>query len=191
MAMILGSKTMRHIGGFIVAGLVTTFFLSVVILSRRLRKVAIKLVERIKFLGIGNRVSSFLKAFEHYRENPYLVLLGFTISLFMQTLLGVGAYFIGVSIGVIKMSVDLIFFKTIVYTSLVNLITMVPVTIGGVGIREGGFVYLMGHYTGYEGAISISILYYLANIVASLPGMIFILRMGFPDEHSTSSASRD
>ncbi len=66
------------------------------------------------------------------------------------------------------------FLKTVVYTSVVNLITMLPISLGGLGVREGGFVYLMGPYVGVEGAISISLLYYFANILASLPGSFFI-----------------
>lgn len=174
MAMILGSKTMRHIGWFIVLGFVVSFFFSVVILSKRLRRLSINIFGNFRIFRLGERISNFLLAFDHYRERPSLVILGFLISFAMQGFLGMGAYFLGVSLGVINFSFDMLFIKTVVYTSLVNLITMIPVSIGGVGIREGGFVYLLGYYTGYEGAVSISILYYFANILSSLPGVLFI-----------------
>ncbi len=174
MAMLMGSKTMRHIGGFIIFGLIISFTFSVVILSRRLRGIAINMFGGIGIFRIGERITRFLRSFDHYRENIYLVIFGFLISFVMQGFLGMGAYFIGVSIGTINPAFDLIFIKTVVYTSLVNLITMIPISIGGIGIREGGFVYLMGHYVGYEGAVLISVLYYLANIIASSPGLLFI-----------------
>jgi len=173
-ALILGSKTMRHIGAFIVLGFVLSLFFSVIILSRRLRKLCIRVLGKIKVFHLGEKLSRFLLAFDHYRENPKTLIVGFFLSLMIQIFLGLSAYFLALALNLLKFSLDIKFLKTVVYTSLVNLITMLPISLGGLGVREGGFVYLMGPYVGVEGAISISLLYYFANILASLPGLFFI-----------------
>ena len=173
-ALILGSKTMRHIGIFILLGFVLSLFSSVIILSRRLRKLGIRVLGKIKVFHLGEKLSRFLLAFDHYRENPKTLIVGFFLSLMIQLFLGLSAYLLALALNLLKFSLDMKFFKTVVYTSLVNLITMLPISLGGLGVREGGFVYLMGPYVGVEGAISISLLYYFANILASLPGLFFI-----------------
>jgi len=173
-ALILGSKTMRHIGAFILLGFVLSLFSSVIILSRRLRKLGIRVLGKIKVFHLGEKLSRFLLAFDHYRENPKTLIVGFFLSLMIQIFLGLSAYLLALALNLLKFSLDMKFFKTVVYTSLVNLITMLPISLGGLGVREGGFVYLMGPYVGVEGAISISLLYYFANILASLPGLFFI-----------------
>ncbi len=173
-ALILGSKTMRHIGAFILLGFVLSLFFSVIILSRRLRKLGMRVLGKIKVFHLGEKLSRFLLAFDHYRENPKTLIVGFFLSLMIQLFLGLSAYFLALALNLLKFSLDIKFLKTVVYTSLVNLITMLPISLGGLGVREGGFVYLMGPYVGVEGAISISLLYYFANILASLPGLFFI-----------------
>ena len=170
---LLGSKPLKPLSPFIFAGFVLTFFASIVILSRRLRHPVARLLGRLHLWGLGDKLSRFLMAFDHYRDNPGKVLLGFAISFVMQGLLGVGAYFIGVGL-----HLNPPFLKTVVYTPLVNLITMLPVTIGGVGLREGGFMYLLSYAVGKAGAVSISILYYFANILAASPGFLFIWMAG-------------
>lgn len=166
---LLGSRPLQPLAPLIFLGFVLTFFASVVILSRRLRHPVARLVKRVRLWGIGEKFARFLLAFDHYRDNPGKVLLGFVISFVMQSLLGVGAYFIGVGL-----RLDPPFIKTVVYTPLVNLITMLPVTIGGVGLREGGFMYLLSYAVGKAGAVSMSILYYFGNILAASPGFLFI-----------------
>jgi len=167
----LGSEPLKVMAPFIFLAFALTLGGVFVIFSRRLRYPLARFVGRLG--GLGKKLASFLMAFDHYRENPSKVILGFFISFLMQFLLGVGAYFIGKSL-----HLNPPFVKTVVYTPLVNLITMLPVTIGGVGLREGGFMYLLSYAVGKEGAVSISLLYYLGNIVASSPGVLFIYFAG-------------
>ncbi len=173
-ALLMGSSKMRHIGTFILLGFVISMFFSVIILSRRLRRLGEKLFENVKIFGLNEKFSRFLLAFDHYRDNPKTIVLGFLISLMVQGFLGLSTYLLAISLGLLEFSLDLKLAKFLVYTSLVNLITMLPISIGGLGVREGGFVYLLGPYVGLEGAISVSLLYYFANVLASLPGMLFL-----------------
>jgi len=168
-ALLLGSAPLRPLAPLIVASFALTFFAAVVMLSRRLRHPVARLLQRWGIWGVGPKLAGFLMAFDHYRDNPGKVVAGFLLSFLMQGLLGVGAYFIGVGLHLKPP-----FVKTVVYTPLVNLITMLPITIGGVGLREGGFIYLLSHAVGKAGAVSMSILYYFANILAASPGFLFI-----------------
>ncbi len=59
---------------------------------------------------------------------------------------------------------------TLAYVSLINALTMIPITIGGLGIREGGFVAAFAPLVGREVAFAASLLYYALGILAALPG---------------------
>ncbi len=169
LGVLLGSDSLRAISPIVFFGFFATFLSSTVILSRRLRHPIARALEGLGVWGVGEKLARFLMAFDHYRDDPKKVLFGFLLSFLMQGVLGIGAFWIGKGL-----HLDPPFVKTVVYTPLVNLITMLPITIGGVGIREGGFMYLLSHAVGRAGAVSISILYYFANILAASPGALFI-----------------
>ena len=60
---------------------------------------------------------------------------------------------------------------------MIILISMIPVSISGLGIREGAFVFFLGT-TGVppEKAMTLSILWFLSVVVAGLWGFIEYLR---------------
>lgn len=59
----------------------------------------------------------------------------------------------------------------------VDIISGLPVSLGGVGVREGLFVFLLGNLAGVPGplAVSISLCGYVMSAVWSLPGAFFWL----------------
>jgi hypothetical protein len=59
---------------------------------------------------------------------------------------------------------------------MVILMMIVPISIGGWGVREGAFIFLLGHL-GVSSAESflLSVLFGLTLILASLPGIVFWL----------------
>lgn len=59
---------------------------------------------------------------------------------------------------------------TLAYVSLINALTMIPVTVGGLGIREGGFVAAFSRSMSREAAFASSLLYYAVSVLAALPG---------------------
>lgn len=70
-------------------------------------------------------------------------------------------------------------------------ILIIPVTIGGVGLREGLFVLFLGHYAVQEStAIAFSLLIYFQSLAqGALGGLVFLFRNGFRDISSILSLS--
>jgi uncharacterized protein (TIRG00374 family) len=100
------------------------------------------------------------------RPSPALQL--FVISLLSHLNFAVSAWWIAVALG---LNVGL--FDCIVLIPLVTLITLIPISIGGWGIREGALVFLLGGIgVPASGALALSILFGLAGILTSLPGSI-------------------
>ncbi len=73
--------------------------------------------------------------------------------------------------------VDLAASKFLALMPTVDIISGLPVSLGGVGVREGLFVFLLGNLAGVPGplAVSISLCGYVMSAVWSLPGAFFWL----------------
>ncbi|MBI2823044.1 MAG: flippase-like domain-containing protein [Acidobacteria bacterium] len=69
----------------------------------------------------------------------------------------------------LRTSVPFVYF--LIFVPLINLITMVPLTINGIGLREAVF-YLLFSQVGMsrEACISMGLLYYLVLVLTALPG---------------------
>src|SRR3546814_3733401 len=66
-----------------------------------------------------------------------------------------------------------------IFVPIVNLLTQIPLTVGGLGLREAGFVSLFGVVgMNAESALALSLLVYAMSVAATLPGAWFFLRRG-------------
>jgi hypothetical protein len=89
--------------------------------------------------------------------------------------------------------IDAPFSLLAVVTPLVLVVTLVPISIAGVGIREGGMVVLLGaaDYSATEATV-LSLLSFVATALASLPGAAaMLIGHAFPskDELETAEAA--
>jgi uncharacterized membrane protein YbhN (UPF0104 family) len=73
--------------------------------------------------------------------------------------------------------VELAATKFLALMPTVDIISGLPVSLGGVGVREGMFVFLLGHLADVAGplAVSISLCGYLMSALWGLPGAFFWL----------------
>ncbi len=95
-------------------------------------------------------------------------------SLAFQALVTLQIVFLGRAIGV-----DVSFALAALALALVTVAMLVPVTIGGFGIREGSFVVLLGGAgIAHSDAVLISLLTVVALFVATLPGAWQLVRGG-------------
>lgn len=63
-------------------------------------------------------------------------------------------------------------FLFFVFIPLINIILLIPVSISGIGLREGAFVFFFGTMgIPSEQVIALSFLWFLSQVVASLPGL--------------------
>ncbi len=126
-------------------------------------------------MPLGNRLLRLYEQYYLYRTFPgalayayalsFLILLGFGLTV-KFTALGLGS------------RVPLV--ETVFFVAIINVLAMIPVTISGFGLREGGFVAFFGNLVGAERALALSLLFFGASLITSLLGALILLFGGTP-----------
>jgi uncharacterized protein (TIRG00374 family) len=132
------------------------------------------LAHRITRWGLGQRLLRFYKALTLYRTQKRILVLVFFISLSYQLMIVLFSYLVGLAL-----SLGIPFFYFVLCVPVTVIISLVPVSINGVGVRETGYVFLLskiGHSS--SEAITLSLLIYGLSVVASLMGGILYLMRG-------------
>lgn len=109
------------------------------------------------------------------RASPRAVVTVAVQSLIFQALVTMQIVFLAKMIGT-----ELPFGLGAVALALVTLATLLPISIGGFGVREGSYVVILaGGGIGHTDAVLISLLTVAALFIATLPGAIALIRGGF------------
>jgi glycosyltransferase 2 family protein len=133
-----------------------------------------RLFKKIHFLTrFEPKYNSFLQHFVSYKNKIGYLLAGFVISLVAQLLFYTGFYFAAVYI-----NLDLPIFAFFFLIPVIILISNVPISIGGIGIRENSFVLLLKNFNVPENTGTLYALVSLFIIVFSalLGGVIYLLK---------------
>jgi uncharacterized protein (TIRG00374 family) len=144
-----------------------------VVLGLTLIALAARKLDGVKFLRPLASLGTALAAVAHSSQVPLLIWTG----LLGQLVAIVGFFAASRSIGA-----PLSFLDCAVTLAPGLLVALVPVSLGGWGVREGAFVVLLGFYgVAPEQSLIVSVLFGLALLAASLPGLA--LWLGQPPRH--------
>ncbi len=140
--------------------LVGGFIVSSVLLFR------FRLGERLRFLvGVYDY-------FSFYFAERLVILKAYLYSLAIQIVIIVSVYVLAKGMGL-----GITFLSLLVFLPLITLIAMIPVSISGIGIREGAFVFFLGTMgVSADKAMTLSILWFLSVVAAGLWGLVEYLR---------------
>lgn len=120
----------------------------------------------------GARASRSL--LQEYATDPVSIAVVLLLSLLHQALISAQLVLLADAIGV-----SLSFATAAVVLALVTVVTLIPISIGGFGIREGTYVVLLGGASiAATDAALISILSVASLFIASLPGAVLLMRGG-------------
>jgi len=139
----------------------------------------------IKFLNLGESVRAFYHALKLYSKKGKVILIGIGYSLLVQMTIICINFFLSRSL-----SMDISFISLIAYIPLITVISLIPITINGLGMRESAYVFLFSSYgIAQEEALSLSLLFFAASVVASaIGGIVFIfIRRPHPKRKNSSS----
>ena len=124
-----------------------------------------------KFLPSSPAVQGVVAGLLPYQQRPGLILSAIIWSLFVQMGGALVVDAVGKSIGT-----DLPVSFWFAAVPLVALAMVLPISIGGVGIREGGLAVLLAPYgVPPEKAVAIGLLWFLVTIVCGLVGGVMFL----------------
>ncbi|MHB8535116.1 MAG: lysylphosphatidylglycerol synthase transmembrane domain-containing protein [Sulfuricaulis sp.] len=142
-----------------------------------------KLVRRYRHTRIRKALLDIIVLCYSYKSAKNIILLAFGITLVMQTLVIMIYYYLGTGIGI---QLPLITYFAII--PIVFLATSLPVSIGGLGVREGALVgLLLSANIDIQHAIALAILYLLVLWLSSLPGAIVLLFGNKREQHAQPS----
>ena len=107
-----------------------------------------------------------------FRDHKRMIVLNLLISFIIQLVGPISVYFIGLSLGI---KVNFIYF--VIFLPIIGAITLLPIAIGGLGLREGLFVvYFAKAGVAKQLALTMSLLSFsFVVIYAAIGGLIYVL----------------
>jgi len=148
--------------------------MSAVIWVGPLHSWAMALLQKVHFYGLNRKIDATYQTLMSYKSRPGILITIFVCSLWVQGTAILGHFIIGWGIGM-DLSVGYFF----LFVPLATVVSMVPVSLAGLGLREGAFVYLFTMVGGtQEQALSVSLMYFAMMVLVSLIGGFEYVRMG-------------
>jgi uncharacterized protein (TIRG00374 family) len=107
-----------------------------------------------------------------FRNHKRMIILNLLTSFIIQLIVPTGVYFIGLSLGV---KIDFIYF--LIFLPIISAVTLLPIAIGGLGLREGLFVvYFAKAGVVKQLALAMSLLSFsFVVFYAAIGGLIYVL----------------
>jgi glycosyltransferase 2 family protein len=125
--------------------------------------------EKLEGSRIRKLFINIYTAWQEYKRHRKAILKTLFISFGNHILSIVGIYALSLSI---DMHVSILYLFLIV--PLIVFLLMLPVSIGGIGVQEGGFVFFLNQVgVSSEQALTLALLFRIATIIVSLPGGIY------------------
>lgn len=117
-------------------------------------------------------ISGVYDYFNLYKSKKDDILKAYAYSIFIQFLSIFSVYILSIGL-----SMNISFLSFLVFVPIITLISVIPISISGIGLREGAFVFLLGHIgISPDMSVTLSILWFLSLVIASLWGLYEYIR---------------
>lgn len=139
---------------------------AVVVFSRGAKSVVRRVLGRPTLARVEEGVRSFYHAIGRYRSRRGVLAQVFGVSLVIQVIVIWANFLVGRALG---LSTPFIVFLSLI--PLATIVAMVPISIGGLGVRDGAMVFLFGR-AGLSSvdALGLSLGWFFVTALCSLPG---------------------
>ena len=152
-----------------IAGLVIVAAGVALACNRRAVNIATDFMRKHLSSKVYSFVGDYFIYFYAYARSSGLMFISALLAVVMQLLRVIQLYF-----GACAFSPDIPFFYFLIFAPIVTFIIQIPFSIGGIGVREGAYIFLFGLVgVSSETAFTISIMYFLVGFIAVLPGAAF------------------
>jgi uncharacterized membrane protein YbhN (UPF0104 family) len=128
--------------------------------------------------GVANaeRLKRLLGPILPYLERPLALIPAVVLSTLLQLELATCQYLLGVGLGL-----DIALATFILIVPITNVIASFPITINGLGMREAGYLFLLGMAgVSKEQAVALSLLYFAASLTGGFTGIFAFLTTPIP-----------
>ncbi|HWU36336.1 MAG TPA: lysylphosphatidylglycerol synthase transmembrane domain-containing protein, partial [Candidatus Acidoferrum sp.] len=143
-----------------------------VLLNTRIMGWATRALTVLGLRRFQSRLEGFVEAVHRYRQHRPALRQALLLSVLLQVLIIVAYYLVGVSL---HLHVSIVYF--FLFVPLITVVAMLPVSVAGLGVREGGVIYFFAK-AGVDPAVALSmslVWFSLALFVSSLGGLAFLL----------------
>jgi len=144
----------------------------IVLLNGRLTTRVSGVLSVIGLARFQAKLHGLVDAVQRYRRHHRALAQAFLLSALLQALIIVTYYLIGVGL---NLGVPLLYF--FLFVPLITAVSMLPVSVAGLGVREGGVIYFFGK-VGVDAAtaLGMSLVWFsLTLLVSSLGGLAFLV----------------
>ena len=172
MALLIIYKQFRNqkllIISFVLLSVLVLFFMSII--SERIFSVIKKILNKITVFEVGDKLIKLFEAIHVFRNRQDVLFKIMAFSFLSQTIVVFLNYSLVLAL---ELPVNLSYLFVVIPVTF--LLTMLP-SINGIGIREGGYVFLLGKVgVSAAGAISLSFMNLLCFIFLSLIGALLFI----------------
>jgi glycosyltransferase 2 family protein len=144
------------------------------IIARPTRRLALRLLPGDRLARIRRGLQSVFAALDTYRSRPGLIAASLLLALVFQLMRCAS-----VTVGAAAFGHPLPFTFIMVVYPVMLLISLLPITIAGLGVREAGYVYFLGlGGMPAEVALPLALIQRLFTVLGTLPGAWWYARRG-------------
>ncbi|MEO0090444.1 MAG: lysylphosphatidylglycerol synthase transmembrane domain-containing protein [candidate division WOR-3 bacterium] len=142
-----------------------------------------KIYSKIRILKIGEKIEKLHLSIIVFKNHQLTMFYNFCFSLLIQFFLSLVWYF-----GSKSLNTNPKLLPYFLYIPLIGIITMLPITIGGLGIRENSFTIFFRNDLGENNARLASLIFLLINFFFSLIGGIIFLFLKREDKNGSTKS---
>lgn len=156
---------------FVISGLIVLLIIMLALFSDRVHRLFSWFFAHLKIFHLGARFEKAYQEIKDFRNVKLQLLYSFVLSIFVQISLALVWFACAIGISV---KTSLLYY--FLYIPVIGVLTMIPITIGGLGLRENLFVELFsaqGMTTAQAAAVSL--LYLIINLIYGIIGGIMFL----------------
>jgi uncharacterized protein (TIRG00374 family) len=153
-------------------GLIVLIIVTYILFSERAYRRISPVVRKITIFKLGERLSHLHDSFTDFGHAWGPITLCTVHSIIIQALLAIGPFLVLRALGNYEIGI-LPFF---IYLPIINVVSMIPISLNGIGVRESFFVLLFSR-VGLPGetALAVSIISFLLIFLWSILGGIFFI----------------
>jgi uncharacterized protein (TIRG00374 family) len=157
---------------FMIVGLTVVVAITYVFFSEKAYAFFSPMINKIRVFNLGERINRLHEAGTDFGGAWGVISLCIMLSVLIQVTLAVAPFFVLLGMGNFEVGL-LTFF---IYVPIINVISMIPVSLNGLGIRENSYVLLFSR-VGLDGELSfaMSLVSFFIIFVFSLIGGIFFI----------------
>jgi hypothetical protein len=153
------------------SGIILSAVFFTAIANDRVFEFFFRMFSKINVLKLGDKINSLFTSLRLIRNHKKQLLINLFLSFMIQVVFVFTNYFI-----VLSQNLNISLIDLIIYVPFISVISMIPITINGLGLREWSYMTFFSG-TVKEETVALSLSFFLLQVIFSFIGIYFFLTM--------------